>query len=145
MGAVIEGASVAFIAGLRLINDGIDKVKPALDKKGKKQNMIESFLKFKPGEFRKLGTLIGNELDRFLENSEDIDEQPNTDANLLTTRKRTQDVSVVHKQYQMTSNKKNTTISIQLLSCGYLRIYLATKNMHVADIAQIVFKFLFQD
>ena len=72
MGAVIEGASVAFIAGLRLINDGIDKVKPALDKKGKKQNMIESFLKFKPGEFRKIGTLIGNELDRFLENSEAI-------------------------------------------------------------------------
>ena len=72
MGAIIEGASVAFIAGLRLINDGIDHVKPALDKKGKKDNFIESFLKFKPGEFSKLGNLIGNELDRFLENSETI-------------------------------------------------------------------------
>ena len=71
-GAILKGGVIGFTAFLRVLNDQFRAYKEGKDANpdAKKNNMIEDFLGFEPGEFSRLGKSISEAFFTFVENAD---------------------------------------------------------------------------
>jgi hypothetical protein len=72
MKAIIQGAAVAFLSVMKIVNDTIEGAAGVTDALSPGENLFEKFLKFNPGELRGLAGKVGDAMQRFLNNSEGL-------------------------------------------------------------------------
>lgn len=72
MKAIIQGASVAFLAVMKIVNDTIEGAEGMTDALKPGENLFEKLLKFNPGELSSLADKVGDAMQRFLNNSQGL-------------------------------------------------------------------------
>ena len=70
MGSIIKGASIAFIAVLKTVNDGIGTLKTKMDARNPYKNIIETFFGWNPGDVTKMGDSLKAAVTDFFSKSE---------------------------------------------------------------------------